>query len=55
MEDQKVKKLAKIFMVNARILHVLVVKISDLFYLKKKLCAISKVAMVDICMVDFQA
>jgi hypothetical protein len=46
MEGQKVKKLAEIFMVDARILYVLVVKISDFFYLKNKLCAISKVALV---------
>jgi hypothetical protein len=32
MGDQKVKKLAAIFMVDARILYVLVVKISDFFY-----------------------
>jgi hypothetical protein len=31
MGGQKVKKLAEIFMVDARILYVLVVKISDLF------------------------
>jgi hypothetical protein len=35
MEGQKVKKLAEIFMLNARILYVLVVNISDFFYLKK--------------------
>jgi hypothetical protein len=40
----KVKKLADIFMVDAGILYVLVVKNSDFFYLKKNLCAISKVA-----------
>jgi hypothetical protein len=46
MRDQKIKKLAEIFMVDARILYVLVVKISDFFYLKEKLCGISKVALV---------
>jgi hypothetical protein len=46
MGGQKVKKLAEIFMVDARILYVLVVKISDFFNLKNKLCAISKVALV---------
>jgi hypothetical protein len=43
---QKIKKLAEIFMVDARMLHVLVVKISYFFYLKNNLCAISKVALV---------
>jgi hypothetical protein len=33
-------------MVDAGILYVLVVKISDFFYLKKNLCAISKVTLV---------
>jgi hypothetical protein len=42
----KVKKLVEIFMVDARILYVLVVKFSNFFYLKNKLCAISKVALV---------
>jgi hypothetical protein len=46
MGVQKVKNLVEIFMVDARILYVLVVKISDFFYLKKSLCAISKVALV---------
>jgi hypothetical protein len=32
MGGQKVKYLAEIFMVDARILYVLVVKISDVFY-----------------------
>jgi hypothetical protein len=32
MGGQKVKKLAEIFMVDARILYVLVVKISDFLY-----------------------
>jgi hypothetical protein len=31
MEGQKVKKLVEIFMVDARIIYVLVVKISDFF------------------------
>jgi hypothetical protein len=44
MGGQKVKKLAEIYMVDSRILYVLVVK--DFFDLKKKLCAISKVALV---------
>jgi hypothetical protein len=35
MEGQKVKKLAEIFIVDARILYVLVVKISDFLDLKK--------------------
>jgi hypothetical protein len=35
MGGQKVKNLAQIFMVDAKILYVLVVKISDFFYLKK--------------------
>jgi hypothetical protein len=46
MGGQKVKTFAEIFMVDARILHVLVVKISDLFDLKNNLCANSKVALV---------
>jgi hypothetical protein len=33
-------------MVDARIIYVLVVKISDFFNLKNNLCAISKVALV---------
>jgi hypothetical protein len=54
MESQKVKKLAEIFMVDARILYVLVVKISDFFNLKNKLCAISKVALVKILWLIFK-
>jgi hypothetical protein len=46
MGGQKVKKLAEIFMVDAGILYVLVVKISDFFYLNFFSCAISKVALV---------
>jgi hypothetical protein len=46
MGGQKVKTFAEIFMVDARILHVLVVKISDFFDLKNNLCANSKVALV---------
>jgi hypothetical protein len=46
MGGQKLNFLAEIFMVDARILYVLVVKKLDLFDLKKKLCAISKVALV---------
>jgi hypothetical protein len=38
--------LAEIFMIDAKIPYVLVVKISDFFNLKNKLCAISKVALV---------
>jgi hypothetical protein len=33
-------------MVNAKISYVLVIKISKFFYLKKNLCAISKVALI---------
>jgi hypothetical protein len=46
MESQKVNIFAEIFMVDVRILYVLEVKISDFFDLKKKLCAILKVALV---------
>jgi hypothetical protein len=49
MGGQKVKKLAEIFMVDVRILYVLVVKISDFFDFFDffwNLCAISKVALV---------
>jgi hypothetical protein len=46
MGDQKIKELVEIFMVDLRILYVLVVKISDLFYLIWNLCVISKVALV---------
>jgi hypothetical protein len=46
MEGQKVKNLVEIFMVDAGILCILVGKISDFFYLKKNLCAISKIALV---------
>jgi hypothetical protein len=46
MGGQKVNFLAEIFMVDAGILYILMVKISDFFYLKKKLCANSKVALV---------
>jgi hypothetical protein len=46
MGGQKVKKLAKFFMVDAGILYVFGVKISKFFNLKNKLCAISKVALV---------
>jgi hypothetical protein len=46
MGGQKVKKLAEFFMVDAGIPYVLVVKISDFFYLKNKLCAISKLALL---------
>jgi hypothetical protein len=46
MESQKVNIFAEIFMVDVRILYVLEVKISDFFDLKKKLCAISKLALV---------
>jgi hypothetical protein len=40
MRDQKVKKMAEIFMVNVGILYVLVVKISDFLYFLGNLCAI---------------
>jgi hypothetical protein len=43
---KKLKKLAEIFVVDARILYVLMVKISDFFDLFWNLCAISKVALV---------
>jgi hypothetical protein len=46
MGGQKVKILAEIFMVDARILYVLVVIFLDFLDLKNKLCAISKVALV---------
>jgi hypothetical protein len=46
MGGQKVKNLAEIFMVDARILYVLMVRIADFFDLKNNLCAISKVALV---------
>jgi hypothetical protein len=43
---QKVKYLVEIFMVDARILYAIVVKISDFFDFFGNLCAISKVALV---------
>jgi hypothetical protein len=43
---KKLKKLAEIFMIDAGILYVLVVKISDFFDFFWNLCAISKVALV---------
>jgi hypothetical protein len=46
MGGQKVKKLVEIFMVDAGILYVLVVKNSDFFYFFQNLCIISKVALV---------
>jgi hypothetical protein len=46
MGGQKVNILAEIFMVDAGILYVLVVKISDFFYFFLNLCDISKVALV---------
>jgi hypothetical protein len=46
MGGQKVKKLAEIFMVYARILHVLVVNFLDFLDFSWNLCAISKVALV---------
>jgi hypothetical protein len=46
MAGQEVKNLAEIFMVDARILYVFVVKISDFFNFFGNLCAISKVALV---------
>jgi hypothetical protein len=44
---QNSKKLAEISKVDARIAYVLVVRISDFFDLKNKLCGISKVALVE--------
>jgi hypothetical protein len=46
MGGQKVKDLVEIFMIDARILYVLVVKNSDFFNFFWNLCAISKVALV---------
>jgi hypothetical protein len=46
MWGQKVKILTEIFMVDARILYVLVIKISDFIFIFLNLCAISKVALV---------
>jgi hypothetical protein len=46
MGGQKVKKLAEIFMVDAEILHILVVKKNWFFWFFWNLCAISKVALV---------
>jgi hypothetical protein len=46
MEGQKVEKLAQIFTVDIGILYVPEIKISYFFYLKNKLCTISKVALV---------
>jgi hypothetical protein len=46
MGGQKVKIIAEIFMVDVGILYVLVVKISEFFDLKNKLCVISKVALI---------
>jgi hypothetical protein len=46
MGGQKVKKLAKFFTVDARVLYVLVVKISDFFDFFWNLCVISKVAFI---------
>jgi hypothetical protein len=55
MGGQKVKKLAQIFMVDAGILYVLVVKISDLFiYFLKFMCHF-KSSTCNISMADFQA
>jgi hypothetical protein len=54
MESQKVKNLAEIFMVNAKIPYVLVVKISDFFDFLKFKCHF-KSSTYSICMADFQA
>jgi hypothetical protein len=54
MGGQKLKNLAEIFMVDARILYVLVVKISDFFYFKKFMCHF-KSSTCSISMADFQA
>jgi hypothetical protein len=54
MGGQKVKKLAEIFMVDARILYVFVVKISDLFIFLKFMCHF-KCCTCSISMADFQA
>jgi hypothetical protein len=57
MGDQKVKKLAEFFMVEARILYVLVIKISDFFiflFFFKFMCHF-KNSTCSITMADFQA
>jgi hypothetical protein len=46
MGVKKYKKMVEIFMVDAGILYVLVVKKLDSFFLFLNLCAISKVALV---------
>jgi hypothetical protein len=46
-KGQKSKFWPEIFKVDARVAYVLVVKISDFFYLKNKLCCILKVALVE--------
>jgi hypothetical protein len=46
MGGQKVKILTEIFMVDVRLLYVLVVRNSDFFDFLIYLCAISKVALV---------
>jgi hypothetical protein len=55
MGGQKVKKLAEIFMVDAEILYVLVVKISDFFDLKNNFMYHFKSSTCNISMADFQA
>jgi hypothetical protein len=55
MGGQKVKKLAEIFMVDAEILYVLVIKISDLFLFKKNFMWHFKSSTCSISMADFQA
>jgi hypothetical protein len=55
MWGRKVKKLAEIFMLNAGILYVLILRISDFFDFFENLCAISKVALIVIPMADFEA
>jgi hypothetical protein len=55
MGGQKVFKNSETLIVDARILYVLVKKKSDFFYLKNKLCAISKVALVVFLWLIFQA
>jgi hypothetical protein len=55
MADQKVKKLAEIFIVDTRILYVLVVKISDFFDIKNIYICHFKSSTCSISMADFQA
>ena len=54
MEDENVKLLAEIFMIDVRILYGLVVKISDFFIFLKFICHF-KSCTCSICMANFQA